>query len=110
MNGKNKSDLRIFEWKILHKILGSERKIQREYVRELEDLIESKSIVVEALRIEWFGHLFRMPVNKVEKKIFKTVSTLNSQDQWGFLIITHTNLILKEIKTKWYRFEIFEIQ
>jgi len=68
--------LLVFERKILRIIFGPMKGNQIWRIKtneELDKLIKHKNIVnyIEAQRLNWFGHVQRMPDTRTVKKIFK---------------------------------------
>jgi len=66
----------VFERKILRGIFGptKENQIWRIKINEeLDKLIKHGNIVnyIKALRLSWFGHIYRMPDTRTNKKVFK---------------------------------------
>jgi hypothetical protein len=73
----NKNKLMVFERKVLRKIFGPTKerdgrwRIKTNY--ELDKLIRHKNIInyINAQRLSWFGHLHRMPEERMVKKVYK---------------------------------------
>jgi hypothetical protein len=67
--------LLVFERKILRRIFGPTKENQIWRIKtkeELDKLIKCKNIVnfIKAQRLNWFGHVQRMPDTRTVKKIF----------------------------------------
>jgi hypothetical protein len=68
--------LLVFERKILRGIFGPTKENRLWRVKtnqELDNLIRHKNIVnyIKAQRLNWFGHIQRMPDTRTAKKLFK---------------------------------------
>ena len=77
MNGQDEERLRVFERKILRKILGpiqenGEWRIRRN--KEIEDYIDGEDIVrfIKSGRIRWAGHIQRMNEDRIPKQVFRS--------------------------------------
>jgi hypothetical protein len=72
-----KNKLMVFERKVLRKIFGPTK--ERDGIwriktnDELDKLIRHKNIInyIKAQRLSWFGHLHRMPEERMVKKLYK---------------------------------------
>jgi hypothetical protein len=77
-----KNKLNVFGRKVLRKIFGPTKerdstwRIKTNY--ELDELIRYKNIVnhIAAQMLSWFGHLHRMPEERMVKRLYKWQSTL----------------------------------
>ena len=77
-----KKKLILFERKVLRKIFGPTK--ERDGTRriktndELDELIKHNPIInhIQAQRLSWFGHLQRMPEERMVKKVYKWKPTL----------------------------------
>jgi hypothetical protein len=69
-----KNKLMIFERKVLRKIFGHTKERDGKWRiktnDELDNLIRHKNIInyIKAQRFSWFGHLYRMPEERLVKK------------------------------------------
>ena len=67
----------IFERKVLRKIFGSTKERDGTWRiktnDELNELMRHKNIInqIKARRLTWFGHLHRMPQDRMVKKVYK---------------------------------------
>ena len=73
----------VFERNILRRIFGSTKENQIWRIKtneELDKLIKHNNIVnyIKAQRLNWFGHVQRMPDTRTVKKIFKWNSLTKS--------------------------------
>ena len=67
----------VFERKVLRRIFGPTKerdgkwRIKTNY--ELDELIRHKNIInhIKAQRLSWFGHLHRMPEERMVKRVYK---------------------------------------
>jgi len=72
-----KNMLMVFERKVLRRIFGltKERDDSRRFKTndELNELIRNKNIInyITAQRLSWFGHLHRIPEERMVKEIYK---------------------------------------
>jgi hypothetical protein len=72
-----KNKLMVFERKVLRKIFGPAKERDGTWRvktdAELDKLIRHKNTVnyIKAQRLSWFGHLHRMPEERMEKKVYK---------------------------------------
>ena len=77
MKGTIKNKLMVFERKVLRKIFGTTK--ERDGTRriqtndDLDKLVRHKNITnhIKAQRLSWFGHLHRMPEDRMVKKFYK---------------------------------------
>jgi hypothetical protein len=72
-----KSKLMIFERKVLRRIFGPTNERDGTWRiktnDELDELIRHKNVInhIKAQRLSWFGHLHRMPEERVVKRVYK---------------------------------------
>jgi hypothetical protein len=79
LTNRDKQYLRIFECRILRKILGPVQnedgswRIRMNYKYELNELIENADIVrfIKSRRIAWLGHIMRTDGKRTPKRILK---------------------------------------
>jgi hypothetical protein len=77
-----KNKLMVFERKVLRKIFGPTKEIDGTWRiktnNELDKLIRHKNIInyIKPQRFSWFGHLHRMPEERMVKKVYKWKSML----------------------------------
>ena len=74
-NYRNK--LMVFDRKVLRRIFGPTKERDGTWTiktnDELDELIRHKNIInhIKAQRLSWFGHLHRMPEERMVKKVYK---------------------------------------
>ena len=77
MKGTIKNKLTVFERKVLRKIFGPTKERDDTWRiktnDELDELIRHKNVTnhTKAQRLSWFGHLHRMPEERMVKKVCK---------------------------------------
>jgi hypothetical protein len=77
LKGTVQNKLMVFERKVLSRIFGPTK--ERDGIcriktnDELDELIRHKNIInyIKAQRLNWFGHLHRMPEERMVKRIYK---------------------------------------
>jgi hypothetical protein len=75
----------VFERKVLRRIFGStEERVGRWSIKtndEVDELIRHKNVInhIKAQRLSWFGHLHRIPEEKMVKKVYKWKPMLTRQ-------------------------------
>jgi len=70
-----KNKLTVFERKVLRRIFGPTKEIDGTWgikTKELDKLVRNKNIInhIKAQRLSWFGHLYRMPEERMVKKSY----------------------------------------
>ena len=81
MEGTIQNKLMIFERKVLRKIFGPAKERDGTWRiktnNELDELIRHKNTInhIKAQRLSWFGHLQRMPEERIVKKRWKPMLT-----------------------------------
>jgi hypothetical protein len=72
-----KKNLMVFERKVLGRVFGPTKERDGTWIiqtnDELDELIRYKNIInyIRAQRLSWFGHLHRMPEERMAKKVYK---------------------------------------
>jgi hypothetical protein len=72
-----KNKLMVFERKVLRRIFGPTKEpdgtCRIKTNDELDELIRHKNIInhIRAQRLSWFGHLHRMPEERMAKRVYK---------------------------------------
>jgi hypothetical protein len=105
--GNHKNKLMIFERKVLRRIFGPTKERYGTWRiktnDELDELIRHKNIInhLKAHRLSWFGHLHRMPRDRMVKRVYKWKPTLTRplgrpRNRWEDDIINDT----KKLKIK----------
>jgi len=80
--------LSVFEWKILRKIFGPTIEDNGIWgiktIKELDELINLWNIInyVKTRRLSWFGHMNRMPVTSIVRKMYKCKPFTNRPVGW----------------------------
>jgi len=100
-----KNELMVFERKVLRRIFGSTKERDGTWRiktnDELDELIRHKNIInhIKAQRLSWFGHLHRVPEERMVKRVYKWKPMLTRplgrpKNRWEDILYIKMNVCL----------------